>query len=206
LERRLLNTGSPVFLLIPSPAQKRILHRGEVIESDGISFVARFDNPIAAAVGSDVNALSEINGKFFQQGAVVTALRPDSGNVIVFRRNGEAISAETRQTYRVSVVTAGFNAKVGKVDSCPLIDISAEGFAVIVPDRLDLGSVVSIKLMCDGRCVETPARVQTVKELDGGKFRYGFLVPRDNVSARTAIQKISAEMQRLQLKRLRGAA
>ena len=200
------NTGSPVFLLIPSPSSKRILHRGEVIESDAVSFVARFDDPIAVAVGSDVNALSEVNGKFFQQGAVVTELRPGSGNLIAFRRNGEAISAEARQTYRVCVVTAGFNATVGNVDSCPLIDISAEGFAVIVPDRLDLGSVVSIKLMCDGRCVESPARVQTVKELEGGKFRYGFLVPRDNVSARTAIQKVSAEMQRLQLKRLRGAA
>lgn len=54
--------------------------------------------------------------------------------------------------------------------------------------------------------VESPARVQTVKERPSGEWRYGFLMPRTNLAARNLLQKISVEMQRLRLKRLRGAA
>jgi hypothetical protein len=202
----MLCVGNPVFLLIPSPSKKRILHPGEVIESSSTSFVARFFDPIAPAVDSDVNAFCEVNGKFFQQGAVVVELREGPGNIIAFRRNGEPVSAEARQTYRVSVLNADFSAKVGKRGACPVLDISPEGFAAILSERLNLGSVVEIQLMADGKCVSTPARVQTVKEKSEKEFRYGFLVPRANIAARKAFQTISAEMQRLQLKRLRGAA
>jgi PilZ domain len=202
----MLCVGNPVFLLIPSASKKRILHPGEVIESDSMSFVGRFDEPIAPPVDSDVNAFCEINGKFFQQGAVVTELRPGPGNIIAFRRAGEPVSAEARQTYRVSVVGAEFTAKIGKLNACSIVDISPEGFAAIVSEHLNLGSVINIKLTAEGQTVSAPARVQTVKERSEHEFRYGFLVPRANIPARKSLQLISAEMQRLQLKRLRGAA
>ena len=202
----MLAVGNTVHLMIPSPSQIRILHRGEVIESDSISFVGKFAEPIAPPVDSDVVAFCEVNGKFFQQGAIVAEFRLGPVNIIAFRRNGEPVSADSRQTYRVSVVSNGFTAAVGKIRKCSVVDISPEGFAAIVTDRLDLGSVLTVKLDCDGRTVESPARVQAVKDLSSGQFRYGFLVPRSKITARNALQKISADMQRMQLKRLRGAA
>jgi len=202
----MLFVGNPVFLLIPSPSKKRILFPGAVIESCPTHFTGKFQDPIAPAVNSDVNAFCEVGGKFFQQGAVVTEIRPGLENVIVFRRNGEPVSAESRQTYRVSVISEGFTARVDKLRTCSVVDISSEGFAAIVTERLSLGSVVKIKLDCDGQTIESPARVQAVKDLPSGQFRYGLLIPRSNISARNALQKISAGMQRLQLKRLRGAA
>ena len=202
----MLSVGNAVFLLIPSKSKKRILYPGQVIESDPIRFTGKFEDPITPAVDSDVNAFCEVNGKFFQQGAVVTEILPIAGNVIAFRRNGEPVSAESRQTYRVSVVSEGFIAKVDKLPASSVVDISPEGFASIVDDRLNLGSVVKIKLDCDGQVIQSPARVQAVKDLPSGQFRYGFLIPRSNIATRNALQKISADMQRLQLKRLRGAA
>jgi hypothetical protein len=202
----MLALGNAVHLLIPSTSKKRILHPGQVIESDPLRFVAKFDDPIAPPVDSDVNAFCEVNGKFFQQGAVVLEIRPGQGNVIAFRRNGEPVSAESRQTYRVTVVSEGFTARLDKLRGCSVVDISPEGFAAVVADRLNLGSVMKIKLNCDDKTVESPARVQSVKDLPNGEFRHGFLVPRGNISARNELQKISADMQRLQLKRLRGAA
>ena len=202
----MLLVGNPVFLLIPSPSKKRVLHPGIVIESDSTHFVGQFEDAISPPLDSDVNAFCEVNGKFFQQGAAVSELRPGPGNVTAFHRVGEIVSAESRQTYRVSVASADFVARIGKRSPCAVIDISPEGFAAIVCDRLNLGSIVQVKLEAEGQTLDTPARIQTLKELPSGEFRYGFLVPQKNIAARKALQIISAQMQRLQLKRLRGAA
>jgi hypothetical protein len=204
----MLLVGNPVYLLVPSPSKKRILHPGEVIESDATSFVGKFGDPIAPATESDVNAFCEVNGKFFQQGAVVMEIRPDPGpgSVIALRRNGEPVSAENRQTYRVSTVITDFTAQIDKLPSCPVVDISSDGFDALVSERLNLGSVVKVKVIAEGNTVESAARVQTAKERPSGETRYGFLIPRSNLAARNSLQKISVEMQRLQLKRLRGAA
>jgi hypothetical protein len=202
----MLRVGNPVFLLIPSPSKKRILHPGEVIESDSVSFVGKFEDALTPAVDSDVNAFCEVNGKFFQQGAIVSEFRPEQTNVIAFRRNGEPVSAEARQTYRVSVINADFSAKVSTCPASHVLDISPEGFSAILRDRLNLGAVVNISLIAEGKSVITQARVQTLKERSEKEFRYGFLIPRANIAARNAFQSLSAQMQRLQLKRLRGAA
>jgi hypothetical protein len=202
----MLAVGNAVHLLIPSPSKKRILFPGQVIESTPVSFVAKFADPIAPPMGSDVNAFCEVNSKFFQQGAIVLEVRPGIENIIAFRRTGEVVSAESRQTYRVSVVTEGFTARLDKRRGCDVVDISPEGFAVVVKDRMSLGSVLQIHMDCEGKVVEAPARVQSVKDLPNGQFRYGLLVPRNNIPARNALQRIAADMQRLQLKRIRGAA
>lgn len=202
----MLAVGNAVFLLIPSPSKRRILHPGVVIESDSTTFVAEFEYPVAPPLDSDVNAYCEVNGKFFQQGARVTEIHTGTSCVIVFQRVGEPVSAESRQTYRVSLVAADFIAQVDKETQCQVLDISPEGFSAITSRKLNLGSLVQIKVAGEGQTFETPARVQTVKERSDGKFRYGFLVPHENIAARKTMQLLSVTMQRLQLKRLRGVA
>jgi PilZ domain len=202
----MLSVGNAMYLLIPSPSKKRVLHPGKVIESDATSFAAEFEESIAPPVGGDVNAFCEVRGKFFQQGAVVSEIRTNNPCVIVFRRNGEPVSAESRQTYRVSLVTSEFVVDVDKESGCRVLDISPEGFAAFTSRKLSLGSMVKIRLTGEGETFEASARVQTVQERGAGKFRYGFLVPQNNAAARKKMQQISIEMQRMQLKRLRGAA
>jgi len=202
----MLSVGNAVHLLIPSPSKRRVLHPGKVIESNATSFVAEFEETINPAVDSDVNAYCEVRGKFFQQGAVVSEIRTSDPCVIAFRRGGEPVSAESRQTYRVSLVTAEFVVDVDKEPGCQVLDISPEGFAAITKRKLNLGSVVKIRIAGEGHTFEASARVQTVQERGAGKFRYGFLVPESHVVARKKMQQISMEMQRLHLKRLRGAA
>jgi hypothetical protein len=95
---------------------------------------------------------------------------------------------------------------VGREKSCPVVDVSTEGFAAVTGKKVGLGSVVPVKLNGEGHFFETTARVQTMRERPDGKFRHGFLVPRNNLPARKALQQLTAAMQRLQLKRIRGAA
>ena len=203
----MLAVGNAVHLLIPSTSKKRILYPGQVIESDPIRFVAKFEDPIAPPVDSDVNAFCEVNGKFFQQGAVVTRNPPRCRKCdrlspqrrTRFRREPPNLSRHRRQR--------GIH-RQGSTSSAAssVVDISPEGFASIVDRSAQsrIGHEDQTGLRWPD--VESPARVQSVKELPSGQFRYGLLVPRSNISTRNALQKISADMQRLQLKRLRGAS
>jgi hypothetical protein len=203
----MLEAGNPMFLLIPSPSNERVLHPGSVIESDRASFVARFEDGIAPVIGADLNAFCEVRGQLFQQGATVIEFR-EQGDcpVIAFKRSGEPVSAENRQTYRVSISTSNITAKVDKERSCLVVDVSPEGFAVIAAKKYTLGSLVECSFSYEETTVTATARVQAMQVKKDGKLRYGLLVPRSNVVARKSLQQISAAAQRVQLRRRRGAA
>jgi PilZ domain len=203
----MLEAGNPMFLLIPSPSNERVLHPGTVIESDRSSFVAKFEETIAPAIGADLNAFCEVRGQLFQQGATVIEFR-DQGDrpLIAFKRSGEPISAENRQTFRVSISAANITARVDRERSCPVVDISPEGFAVIAAKKYTLGSLVQCSFTYEETTVTATARVQAMQVKKDGKLRYGLLVPRSNAAARKSLQQISAAAQRMQLRRRRGAA
>ncbi len=124
----------------------------------------------------------------------------------VFKRSSEAVSAEQRQTFRVSVALSDIRAQIGNQKSCHIIDFSPEGFAAIASPGFSLGSMQKIHLTYDKQTITADARVQTIKVMPTGKVRYGFLVPNSNPTARNTLQKISITFQRTQLKRLAGAA
>jgi hypothetical protein len=203
----MLAIDTEMFLLIPDASNTRTLHPGKVIESDAQGFVSEFEEPIAPPVGTDVNAYGKIRGKFFQQGAVVVAVRQTEPHpVIAFTRVGEPVSAENRQTFRVCLALTGIHARIDSEKNCPVVDMSAAGFGAIAAKVYELGTLVPISLEYDGNSISTLARVQTVKERAGGKFRYGFLVSDKKSEPRKVLEQISASIQRQQLRRLAGAA
>jgi hypothetical protein len=202
----MLASGQPMFLLIPSPSKTKYLYPGTVIKSDRTSFTAKFEDAIMPEVGSDVIAFCESNQKFCQQGAKVREILVGDEVGIVFERVGEVVSAESRESYRVSTAATEMTVGVGKESTCPVLDLSNEGFAAVTAKKLTLGSVVPVTLHGEGHALETTARVQTVRERPDGKFRCGFLVPRDDAAARKTLQQLTSLMQRLQLQRIRGVA
>ena len=109
----MISTGTPIYLLAPTATNKRTLLPGKAVQADTETFVGEFEEAAAPAVGADVNVYFEVNGKFFQQGAVVVEVQaPESRSVIGFRRVGGPISAEQRGTYRVSIAGDGVQARI----------------------------------------------------------------------------------------------
>lgn len=173
----MLAIGTSMLLLIPSKSNHRVLHPGEVIESDSERVVCRFEEAIAPAEGSDVIAFGLMNGQFLQQAVRVIANVPGINTcTIELLRTGEAVSAEQRQAYRVSVVTSDVYARIGKEQACPVIDISAEGFGAIASGDYKLGSSVPVSFTIDKLTIDTTVRVQTARTRPDGTCRYGFLV------------------------------
>lgn len=196
-----------MYLLVPDASNKRVLRAGTVVGSTRQIFVAEMEESIDVPVGKDVNAFGDVRGKFYQQGAVVTELRQiEPRSIIAFKRVGEPVSAENRQTFRVCVVAAGIVWRIGEEAKCQVVDICAEGFAAITVKSYELGSLVPVVLSHGGQFVSTPMRVQTVKQRPGGKFRYGFYAPDNKSPARKVLEQVSAMIQRQHLRRIAGAA
>jgi len=204
----MLECGTPMYLLLNTDGKERVLRLGKVITTSPAAFTAEFEETVPCAVGTDMIVFAESRGRFFQQGVSVAQIQQaDTKVVIDFARVGDVVSAEQRQTFRVSVVTTGMVAVVDKEAGCHVVDLSPEGFGAIVEKSLALGSVVPISVTYEGKVAFiASARVQTIKILPDGSRRYGFLVPDKKSPARKAMQDISSTLQRAQLRRLSGAA
>ena len=207
----MLTVGTLIFLLTPDSTKKRILKPGKVIESVKGVIIAQMDETLALEDGCEVVAFFKVGNKFMQQGAVLLtpadqAELPPGSPKIAFRLIGEAISAEKRQLYRVSVPLANIRARIGTELACQIVDISPEGCAAITRQKYVLGSTVQIHFIHEGESVLAQARVQTFKTLSDGSYRYGFHIGDKISPARRALNAIGMLVQRQQLKRMAGAA
>ena len=194
----MLRTDGEMFILIPDASNKAILHPGKVMSCDDSKFQAASVEQITAAVGADVNTFAAVNGKFKQQGADRSGVAIYRSRRRFFLPHGPIVSAEQRQIYRVSTVMAGILAQIGKELNCPVVDVSAEGFAAIASNPLQIGTLTEIGLRFEQIIIKTTARVQTAKTLANGKVRYGFLIPDKQYAARKSFYQISGAIQRAQ--------
>jgi hypothetical protein len=203
----MLAVYSPVFLAIPGQARERVLHPGTVIDSHGDLFAAEFKPAIQLDAGVAVNAYCETPGKFLQQGATVEEVRTLQPTcVIAFRKVGDAVSVESRSTYRVSVIGAGMTADIGDRKACEVADISPDGMAVIVSSSVQLGTIVTVTLHHERRTLWGAARLQAVKVLSDGRHRCGLLVLDGTGPLRHGLEDLAKSMQRAQLQRHARAA
>jgi hypothetical protein len=203
----MLASGQGMYLLIPNASKKPLLVPGKVVESGAASFAIQFEESSDIHVGLETVAYGDVRGKFFQQGATLTEVRATEPKATyLFLRVGEPVSAEQRQTFRVSVALSDVIAQVGDRKKCQVVDLSPEGLAVITSPGFEMGSMLKVLLTEGDHALLAQARVQTIKVLPTGKVRYGLLVPNNNNAARKTLLRLSMGFQRTQLKRLAGTA
>ncbi|MAE95289.1 MAG: hypothetical protein CL910_11565 [Deltaproteobacteria bacterium] len=143
-----------------------------------------------------------------QQPARIRSLEEtDTGKLVVFETLGDPVSAESRQSYRVSTITASLEAAIGDEPNCKVVDISSTGFAAVAATGYQIGQNVAVSIDFEGQHCQGTASVQSVREKPGGKYRYGFLSvsAQDGGSFQADLNAVSLEVQRLQLRRLSGA-
>jgi hypothetical protein len=195
------------FLLVATPSNKRLLKAGRLLQIGADNLVIEFEDLLLPPVDADVTLLAHVRGKFFQQAAKVVAHRPVAAKPTAeFKTIGEAISAEQRGSYRISVINAEIHARVGRLTQCPVADVSPEGLSVICGQQLEIGGSVEVEFMAEGIIISGTFRVQSVKPLSPSQNRYGLFAPDKQSDTRRSLEKLSGIMQRYQLKRLSGAA
>jgi hypothetical protein len=203
----MLAPETKIFLNLPRGTRRHVLHPGRIMEAGKRGYTAELEeSDLLLAAGQEVFVYFYLKHKFVKQAACVTAVMPNDATIIVgFETAGETMSAEGRETFRVSTVMADLTATVGTETECRLLDVSTTGFAVEATQRYDVGQVVSVTLRYEGRQFSGRARVQSVREQDLGRIRYGLHAVDDRASGgelRTGQQHIAAAIERKQLRRL----
>jgi hypothetical protein len=147
--------------------------------------------------------------EFVQQTARVdTVTRTDLKPILGFETTSEPVSAERRQSYRVSTVMSDLTAKLASEDACPLLDVSMTGFSVIAAKGHPLGSVVEATLRYDDEQYTGTVCILSIRELKTGQTRYGVHCMDDKKSGgniQKGLRHMSMTIQRQQLRRLVGA-
>ncbi|MHC4129009.1 MAG: PilZ domain-containing protein [Planctomycetota bacterium] len=203
----MLASETKVFLNFPDESQRRILHPATVKESAEDSYTAELEeSDLVLEAGQDFFVYYNDRRRFVKQAARLDAvMRTHPTLVVGFQTTGEPLSAESREWFRVSTVMANLTAAIGDEAECRLLDVSTMGFAVEATRRYEIGQVVSVTLRYEGGEYSGQARIQSVRQLDESRIRYGLHAIDDRTSGgdlRKGQQHISAAIEREQLRRL----
>jgi hypothetical protein len=195
------------FLAVPNEENKRVLTEGKVRSVENGKCQIEFEQVASPGVGTEVMLFAEAKGKFFQQAAVISAEQAENGlTTVSFDLVGEAVSAEQRGSFRTSAVTLNLPVAIDRLAGCVLADVSPEGMGVITPKPLTVGSTVDVSLTLDGFNIQDKMKVLCAKTLPSGKLRFGLYVPGKTSQSRRTLEKMAGHLQRVQLRRLSGAA
>jgi len=218
-------TGAEVFVTCGRDADKRILHSAKVLSVTGATCTLQLlDSVLPISAKTNVIIFFDFNRRFHKQTAEVVAVgdpRADLGQKdprdpsaaasrrggVVFGCNllGQPISADSRESFRVCTVVSDIVGDLGIERKCALMDVSSTGFAIVARSKYKMSDVVAAALRHEGIEYKGRAVVQSIKELPGGRYRYGLHCMDDRGSGGTlqkGCQQISMACQRAQLRRL----
>ena len=203
----MLAPDTRIFLNLPRSSRRHLLHPARITEAGPRGYTAELEETdLLLGPGQDLFVYYYLRHKFVKQAARVDAvMQTDPALVVAFQTTSEPMPGEGRESFRVSTVMADLTATVGAETECRLLDVSTTGFAVEATQRYEVGQVVSVTLRYQGRQFSGKARVQSIRELDLGKIRYGLHAVEDRASGgdlRKGQQHISAAVEREQLRRL----
>ena len=205
----MLGIGGAFFLQLPDKSKKHILHPGKVVGLEGNTYTGELEEQgLDIAEGQDLIIYFSAGRAFLQQAAHILELSGDELKPIFqFETTGEPASAESRQYYRVSSITADLAAELAGEDQCPLLDVSCTGFAVTSCREHAFGNIVEATLFHQGEEYKGKVLVQSIRELGEGRIRYGLYCAENKAFAGNmprGLQLMTVMLQSEQLRRLAG--
>ena len=217
----MVGIGTGCFIQLPGNSKQRVLHPARVVGLVDETYTVEAEkNDLPVEPDTDVLLYFEKNRKFMQQSgrieAVDTVDVDDEASdedgpqlLISFKTTGEPVSAESRQHYRVSTVITGYQADLNTERACRVLDVSGTGLSIVSGESYAIGNAVDVSIVEDGRTYAGKACVQSVRDLGGGRTRYGlhcvsYLKAKGTLAE--GLQRASMRIQREQLRRLAGSA
>lgn len=184
----------------------RLLRSATVVESCDQSFSIQFDgDSLELDEGQELIAYFHAGRDFMQQIVRVIELLDGGDKLVVdLEPVGDAASAEQRQTYRASAISADLFAELGEDRDLTVQDVSTTGFAVVSSAEYLIGTTIDVSLSFEGDMFSGTASVQSIREFTPTRIRYG-LRALEGGDLSDGLSQISLAVQRQHLKRQSGA-
>jgi len=115
------------------------------------------------------------SGKGFvvERAAIEKIVKKGGRPLLLVAQSGFSLPAENRLERRFDVERTGLMINVDQLD-CPLLDVSAGGFSVLMRVPFELGQVYEAWINVDGKRFEGRARVASVSQIEPETHRCGF--------------------------------
>ena len=207
--------GTELFVHFVGSGKTRVLHPVKVDRvEEGIPYVwlAEEDPPLASLTEDCCEIVIFFHGtkELMQQPATINAIVQGEEKVTFgIQTTGEAVSAESRKSYRVCTVLGSYEADLGDEGARHIVDVSATGLAIIATGTYAFGQVLPIAFDLKGKRYKGSVCVQSIKPVSQGT-RYGMVYAdaeknkTDNLDE--GLQRLTMDAQRTHLRRLSGAA
>ncbi len=119
-----------------------------------------------------------------------------------------APAPDLRRLYRSQAISLALQIRFSNGINAELVNVCPEGFAVLVPHELLLGSELSVDLLQDPEEKPIASRgiavVRYAAPAGRGRWRIGLDVPADQIDLRKHLQRVTMQSQRRQLQRRAG--
>ncbi len=208
-----MKTGSDILFQEPT-CETRRLRRCVVTEASSETFSIQFVGE-AFEFEVDQEVLMYFSGKseFMQQVGCIQEIveceeGSDQGPTFVIAPVGDPISAESRQHYRVSAISADLSVRLGDEENLSVQDINSTGFAVLASKEYPLGQTIEVGIDHESEKCHGLASVQSIRSFGPDRIRYGLRAIEEDPHTNEfleVLQRISLAAQREQLQRSGGA-
>jgi hypothetical protein len=207
-ETSMFKTGTYILFQEPT-SETRLLRSSTVTETEDEHFTVEFgEEKIRFEVGQELLCYFDGEREFMQQAVRLVELVAEEPQLVArLATVGDPISAESRQTYRVSTISVDIFAKVGEERGLSVQDVSATGFAVNAKGSYPIGTTFPVSITFEDDMYSGVAAIQSVQQLRPGRIRYGLHALAEDPGAGDlldGLHQVSLAVRRERLKRNSG--
>ena len=207
----MLKEGSPVYLGLDDPSGGRVLHPGIIAEIVQDRCTIEFENSELPIKTGDGYLIYYHEFQEFAQRRVEVEEQSETGPLsrVVMKFIGDAISADTRQEYRVSAINAGLTVTLDTEEGCTIQEISMSGLGLVSDRKYSIGQILNVTLHSEDECFGGRAVVEWTRQLDGDRTQYGLrglFDAKGSDTLRIGLMRFTRAVHRQNLQRVSGAA
>lgn len=202
-----MKPGQEIYVRLPTEAEDRVLHTSLCLEWDEEKAVVSInDDELGLEAGQDLLIYFTEKTKFLQMAVRITHANHEGQSLLLeLKRQSNPISADGRETFRITTLTAGIDARVEGNDPCALRDISMVGFAIVTSETYQMGQSLSVIVeRGENARYEGRACVHSIRKLRKNHIRYGFRAMPDKGAwnLEEGLASLTSQVQSDQLRRV----
>ena len=135
----MLESGTDVFLSVPDEFGNTSLRPARIVQRKDRELTVELRDSFLLPKNKEVYLYFEENRAFVTQRAQMEAVELGVITIVDLELQGEPVSAESRQCYRVLTLNADLSVQIGHEEGCQLLDISMIGFSAIATEKVQRG-------------------------------------------------------------------
>jgi hypothetical protein len=175
----MLIEGERIFVQSAADAGDQRLRPGRVVRLNKKQLAIDLGHGAQGLKKNDDVCVYYTSGKGFvvERAEIDKIVRKGGRPLLIVSETGFSLPAENRLERRYDVERNGLTILVDQLD-CPLLDVSAGGFSVLMRVPFEQGKTCEVSLDVDGKRYDGQAKVASVAKIEPETYRCGFACER----------------------------